>query len=63
MQGLQYQEIGEIHISQDGESKVVQLDEAVSIEAEKRSNGLELIIKFQKTLKEGKTYKIGVAVM
>ena len=40
MQGLQYQEIGEIHISQDGESKVVQLDEAVSIEAEKRSNGL-----------------------
>ena len=40
MQGLQYQKIGKIHISQDGESNVVQLDEAVSREA----NGLELII-------------------
>ena len=44
MQGLQYQKIGRIHISQDGECKVVELDEAVSRKAEGNSNGLELII-------------------
>jgi hypothetical protein len=42
--GLQYQKIGKIHISQDGESKVVELDEAVSRKAEGNSNVLELII-------------------
>ena len=44
MQGLQYQEIGKIHISQDGKCEVVDLVKAVSEEAAKHSNGLELII-------------------